>query len=240
MDGLAEAHVRLAYGQREHKAFADGKTEALAAIIRERVATPIRRVLVVGCGSGVEAAVLGQTLGANVVGIDLDDRSFDATAAVYVDLRRGDATRLEFEDRSFDLVFSYHALEHIPDYGAALTEMARILAPGGAYCIGTPNRQRLVGYVGSRDANLREVVVWNFIDWNARLHGRFRNEYGAHAGFSARELQSALEAAFARAEDITLPYYQRVYARHASLVTLIARCHLGPIAFPSVYFFGAA
>lgn len=116
--------------------------------------------------------------------------------------------------------------------------MARVLAPGGAYCVGTPNRHRFVGYVGSKDAHWREIIAWNVVDWNARLHGRFRNEYGAHAGFSSRELKSALEAAFDRAEDITLPYYRRVYARYASLVTLISACRLDAVTFPSVYFFG--
>jgi ubiquinone/menaquinone biosynthesis C-methylase UbiE len=239
MNSFAEPRVPSSAAEREQAVFADGKTEALAAIIRERIRRPIRRLLVVGCGSGVEAAVLGQALEANVVGIDVESASFDAAAAACADLRRGDATCLEFEDESFDFAFSYHALEHIPAYQAALAEMARVLTPGGAYCVGTPNRHRLVGYVGSKEANWREIIVWNAVDWNARLHGRFRNEYGAHAGFSSRELKTALEAAFHRADEITLPYYQRVYARYGSLMTLIGRCGLGPIAFPSVYFLGA-
>jgi SAM-dependent methyltransferase len=215
----------------------DRKTEAIARVVRERMTAPIRRVLAVGCGSGVEAAVLAGELGAEVVGIDLDD-SFDAAAAAAVDLRRGDATCLDFADGAFDFVFSYHALEHIPAYGKALSEMARVLSRGGAYCVGTPNRLRLVGYLGGKGATWRDKVAWNVADWNAQLHGRFRNEYGAHAGFSPEELKAALEHVFDRADEITLPYYLRLYQDRAGFVSLLEKSGLGRLLFPSVYFMG--
>ena len=215
----------------------DGKTEVLAGIIRERTGAPIRRLLVVGCGSGVEAAILARELGAEVVGIDLND-SFDSAAAAAVELRRGDATGLDFADGAFDFVFSFHALEHIPAYGKALAEMARVLSQGGAYCVGTPNRLRLVGYLGGRDATWRDKVAWNVADWNAQLHGRFRNEYGAHAGFSPEELKAALERAFDRAEEITLPYYLSLYRDRSGFVSLLDKSGLGRRLFPSIYFMG--
>ena len=215
----------------------DPKTAAIASIILEHVTVPIRRALVVGCGSGVEAAVLASELQAKVVGIDLDG-SFDDVAAGRVDLRRGDATSLDFDDGEFDFVFSYHVLEHIPEYGKALTEMARVLSPGGTYCVGTPNRLRLIGYLGGKGATWREKIAWNVADWNAQLHGRFRNEFGAHAGFSADELKAALKQAFARADDITLPYYLRLYRDRARAVSLLEKSGLGRLLFPSVYFMG--
>jgi len=218
-------------------AFRDGKTEALAGLIRERTRAPIRRLLVVGCGSGVEAAILAKELGAQVVGVDLDN-SFDLAAAAAVDLRRGDATCLDFANESFDFVFSYHALEHIPAYRKALAEMARVLSNGGAYCVGTPNRLRLFGYLGSKDATWRDKIAWNLADWKARLLGRFRNEYGAHAGFSSRELKASLAKIFDQAEEITLSYYLRVYRGYAIWVNLLDKLGLGRFLFPSVYFMG--
>lgn len=217
----------------------DSRTEALAGLIRDRVPTPIRRLLVVGCGSGQEAAVLASELGAEVVGIDIDC-AFDPESAAAVELRRGDATRLDFADGSFDFVFSYHVLEHIPEYARALAEMRRVLADGGGFCVGTPNRSRLIGYLGSKDATAREKLVWNIADWNARLHGRFRNEFGAHAGFSATELHAALARVFTCVEDVTLPYYVRVYRSHASLVRVLGASELGRFAFPAIYFVGSA
>jgi SAM-dependent methyltransferase len=214
-----------------------GKTGAIAGIVRERTRAPIRRLLVVGCGSGVEAATLAQELGVQVVGIDLHG-AFDPAAAAAVDLRQGDATRLEFADGSFDFVYSYHVLEHIPEYGRALEEMRRVLAAGGGFLIGTPNRSRLVGYLGSSGVSLRDKLAWNFADWKARLRGRFRNELGAHAGFSSVELRRALAMVFGRVEEITTRYYLRVYRHQAWLVRVLARSGLGHVLFPAVYFMG--
>lgn len=225
-------------GEKGHApACGDGKTEVIANIIRERVRSPISRLLVVGCGSGVEAAILAQELGANVVGVDLDS-NFNPTAAGLADLRHGDATALEFEDGAFDFVFSYHALEHIPDYRKALQEMRRVLVDGGAYCVGTPNRARLVGYLGSKDATIGQKIAWNLVDWSARARGKFRNEYGAHAGFTCDELREDLQSVFAQVDEITLPYYQQIYSRHESLITALDRSGLGRFLFPSVYFMG--
>jgi len=213
------------------------KTEAMADIVRGRAGSPIRRLLVVGCGSGVEAAALARALRAQVVGIDLR-ASFDRAAAGAADLRQGDATRLEFADGDFDFVYSYHVLEHIPQYMRALAEMHRVLNKGGAYLVGTPNRSRLVGYLGSVGVPFRDKLAWNLADWKAKLQGRFRNECGAHAGFTAAELGGALAKVFGSAEEITVRYYVGVYERHARLVKCLARSGLGRWLFPAVYFMG--
>ncbi|MBI3043004.1 MAG: methyltransferase domain-containing protein [Betaproteobacteria bacterium] len=213
------------------------KTGAIAVIVRERMATPIRRFLVVGCGSGAEAATLARALGGAGVGIDLKT-AFDPAAARAVDLRRGDATGLEFGDEEFDFVYSYHVLEHIPHYMKALAEMHRVLRPGGAYLVGTPNRARLVGYLGSSGVSFRDKLAWNLADWKARLRGRFRNELGAHAGFTSAELRGALAKVFGKPEEISSRYYLDVYRRHAWLVKFLVQSGLSRFFFPSVYFMG--
>ena len=45
---------------------------------------------------------------------------------------------LPFEDSSVDLIFSYHTLEHIPDYLFALSEIHRVLKHGGRFLVGLP------------------------------------------------------------------------------------------------------
>ena len=50
---------------------------------------------------------------------------------VTVELRQMDATRLRFEDNSFDAVTCLEALEFFPNDEAALREMVRVLKPGG-------------------------------------------------------------------------------------------------------------
>ena len=197
----------------------------------------MHRALVVGCGSGLEAAILAQKLDIEVVGIDVEE-DFNEEAACLTRLQLGDAMAMEFQDDSFDFIYSYHVLEHIPDPRLALQEMSRVLRPGGGYWIGTPNRSRFVGYLGSKTATLRQKVRWNMIDWRARLRGRFRNEYGAHAGFTPAELEGLLSEAFSEVDNVSRDYYRAIYPNRPAILGIINGARLDRFAYPSVYFMG--
>jgi hypothetical protein len=49
-----------------------------------------------------------------------------------------DLTDLPFPDASFDWILSSHVLEHVPDDGAAIAELARVLRPGGRAILMVP------------------------------------------------------------------------------------------------------
>jgi SAM-dependent methyltransferase len=208
----------------------------IADVIRRRHPAPISKLLVVGCGDGREAHALANALGCDVTGIDLREQ-FDPQAAAGVRLQTADATALPFATDTFDFIYSYHVLEHIPRYRDALAEMNRVLAKDGGLWIGTPNRARLVGYIGSK-VPLRTAIKWNADDWKARLRGRFRNELGAHAGFTLRELGRELRTVFMRIDDATLDYYLAIYPHRARTVRVLHGSGLGTVAFPSIYFTG--
>jgi ubiquinone/menaquinone biosynthesis C-methylase UbiE len=215
----------------------DSKTEKVAEIIKRIHRGEIEKLLVVGCGEGVEAAILAQRLGCKVVGIDIEDE-FDVDAARLAELKQGDAENLEFRDETFDFVFSYHALEHIDDPQKALKEMHRVLKTGGGYWIGTPNKARIVGYIGGKNASFADKIRWNLADWKARFKGEFENKLGAHAGFTHRELYKLLNEVFSKTEDQTDEYFSTVYQNHTKLINLIQKSGFSRRIYPSVYFSG--
>ncbi len=51
---------------------------------------------------------------------------------------RGDARRLPFPDGSFDRVIAAEVLEHVPEDGTAMAELARVLRPGGTIAVTVP------------------------------------------------------------------------------------------------------
>lgn len=102
------------------------------------------RMLDIGTGPGhVPLLVVERLPGARVVGVDLarhmlahaERRRAASPHGGRVELRLADAKRLEFEDASFDAVFSNTILHHLPDPRPFLREAARVLRPGGALLI---------------------------------------------------------------------------------------------------------
>jgi SAM-dependent methyltransferase len=96
----------------------------------------VGRALDIGCGEGRFCRMM-RAEGIAAIGID-PTAEFIAEACrrdPAGDYRVGRAEALDFADGAFDLVVSYLALIDIPDVAAAITEMARVLAPGGTLLI---------------------------------------------------------------------------------------------------------
>lgn len=114
----------------------EGLDEARAGLLGEVAG---RRVLEVGCGAGQCSRWLaGQ--GAEPVGIDLSrsqlahGRRLDSRTGVVVPVVQADAERLPLRDHSFDMAFSaFGAVSFAADLSQLLTEVARVLRPGGPW-----------------------------------------------------------------------------------------------------------
>ncbi|MGO8957024.1 MAG: class I SAM-dependent methyltransferase [Streptosporangiaceae bacterium] len=113
---------------------------------------PGTRLLDLGCGAGRHAFESARR-GASVVALDTDRGELARVAAVATAMAEagelsaataiipaaGDATRMPFPDDSFDIVIASEVLEHIPADQAAMTEIARVLRPGGIAALTVPS-----------------------------------------------------------------------------------------------------
>ena len=94
------------------------------------------RVLDVGCGTGSLTFALPEFANVSViVGVDLVEGYIDFAKSRNKDPRvtfqQGDACNLLFEDKSFDRAYSMLVLHFIPDSVKAVSEMRRVVRPGG-------------------------------------------------------------------------------------------------------------
>jgi len=114
--------------------------------------SPGEHILDMGCGAGRHAFELYRR-GAHVVAFDRDEMELAAVAQMFgaMDLEgevpagasaktvTGDALCLPFPDDSFDKIVAAEVLEHIPDDMAAMTELLRVLKPGGRLAVTVPS-----------------------------------------------------------------------------------------------------
>lgn len=92
----------------------------------------------VGCGSGWLTYLLAKR-GFDATGVDLNPEAFEPPPLPNLSFRQGNATRLPFDDKSFDVVLANTVLEHTPQPQEVLLEMKRVLRPGGLLIVTGPN-----------------------------------------------------------------------------------------------------
>ncbi|MBI3994704.1 MAG: class I SAM-dependent methyltransferase [Nitrospirae bacterium] len=137
-------------------------------------------VLDFGCGDGSFASVLFKSI---EYGVDHDPEALEIASGYKVYHQRVQSTmsRIPLDDASVRSVFSNSVLEHVGSLDDVLSEIRRILSPGGRFVFTVPVRQfklDLAKYFGWRESVRinREYHHWNLLDaedWEKRLraHG---------------------------------------------------------------------
>ncbi len=90
------------------------------------------RILDLGCGDGKLTSRIAAT-GASVAGLDSSPQMIAAAQALGISATEGNAEQIPFESGSFDAVFSNAALHWVRNHHAMLSEVKRILKPGGRF-----------------------------------------------------------------------------------------------------------
>jgi len=101
-----------------------------------------KTVLDASCGAGYGSQMMARSAG-HVHGIDISEESIRYAREKYgasnITYEAMDIKKLKFPDRSFDVVVSFETIEHIGFQQEFVDEIRRVLKPGGALIISTPN-----------------------------------------------------------------------------------------------------
>lgn len=148
--GTIESHVKVGLGAGAKNA--------------ERIASDVSEVptfiLEVGCSVGFNCIGLAQRFpNAVVYGIEPDADAVDIAENMSADIGlknaeflTGVGECLPFEDETFDLIVCHTVIEHVKDVDTVISEMARVLRPGGKIHLEAPN------YIWPEEPHLRIMI----------------------------------------------------------------------------------
>jgi SAM-dependent methyltransferase len=127
-----------------------GTMLAAARLVKFAGVHPGQSVLDVACGTGV-VAVTAARQGAKVTGLDLTPELLDRArfnsqmAGAEIAWHEGDVEKLPFADAAFDVVLSQYGHMFAPRPELAISEMLRVLQPGGTIAFSTWPPDLLMG-----------------------------------------------------------------------------------------------
>jgi len=134
----------------------------------ELLPPPGRLTVDVGCGEGRLARDL-KALGHTVLAVDRSPTMVRHAreADPQLDVREADAVALPLADRQADLVVSFMSLMNTDDLAAAVREAARVLEPGGRYCIALTHALNTAGAFESEEPDARFVIEGSYFERSA-------------------------------------------------------------------------
>lgn len=143
-----------------YRTYSGGAAELYQTFFVPRIATPVsaellrtadlrpgERVVDVACGTGVVTRLAAELVGAagTVTGVDIAPDMIAVArktpaAGGPIEWYEADAAALPLPDESYDVALCQMGLMFMPDKGAAISELHRVLSPGGRIVINTPGR----------------------------------------------------------------------------------------------------
>lgn len=194
-------------------------------------------VLVAGAGNGQEARIISEVFNLKTIGVDINIDNKVVLGNDTLVIEKQDLMNLKYEKNRFAMIYCNHVLEHVDDHYKVLSELSRVLSKGGILYIGFPNRNRLIGYIGaSQRISVIDIIKWNLHDYKYRLCGKFKNKYGAHAGFTQSEFIKDAHDYFSKIISVRNDYMLLKYSRFKHLLAILNYFKLGEVTFPSNYF----
>jgi len=212
-----------------------------------------------GCGSAGDLLVMHQMGAKSVTGVEVDEElanlariRLKSAGDVKFDISTYAGRKLPYDDDTFDIITSIHVVEHVGHVRLYLSELLRVLRPGGILFMDCPNRfypyeqHTMLKYVHLLPHAVRDVLM-RMIAHNKPAIGEspFKDKCGALIGMkppfaaqimrylkqeSAKYPNTIEDAHFHDFGAFNLPYAARYHFanpyriyRHASAFRLIVR-----------------
>ena len=179
-----------------------------------------KRILDIGCGDGIFDLEMARKK-AFVEALDMSNsalgraqwRTRQMSLWKNINYIRGDATRLPYNNATFDIVLSNCVLEHIPGDTEVLQEISRVLKPGGKMVITVPREFANWDRIPCRLAKALLAIPWlkRHIGSEAMRKATSFRQYvdlviapydQVRIGYSEAEIQNIIEMAGLRLEAI--------------------------------------
>jgi ubiquinone/menaquinone biosynthesis C-methylase UbiE len=156
-----------------------------------------KKVLEIGVGLGADHQQFVEA-GADTTGIDLTERAIELTSLrlsefnLASNLRVADAESLDFDDGTFDLVYSWGVIHHSPETEQVVSEIYRVLRPGGSARVMIYHKHSVIGFMLWLRYGLFRLRPFRSLD---SLYAEFLESPGtkAYTSEEARELFSQFE-----------------------------------------------
>ena len=148
-----------------------------------------KTVLGLGCGEGYGCAYLARKAG-KVIGVDIDKDIITYARKKYkkdnLSFEVMDVTKLNFLDKTFDVIVSSHVIEHIKEVRNYLEEIRRALKSKGTCIFATPNRKPRLKQ-GQKPFNVYHIREFDWQELESLLREAFDNVkiYGLEASEKA-------------------------------------------------------
>ena len=96
------------------------------------------RLLDVGCSIGCTLKA-AEKMGWQATGVDVSSDAVEICKQQNLDAVKTNSLALPFDDETFDIVVSWHVVEHVESVEETLAEWQRVLKPGGLMVLETPD-----------------------------------------------------------------------------------------------------
>ena len=170
---------------------------------------PGDKILEIGCGIGTIVFELMKQ-GYDARGTDISQVAIEYGRGKYEGIRLDvqSAEELAFDNEAFDVVLSFDLFEHIARIDQHVSEVGRVLKPGGYYLLQTPNKWSNTIF----ETLAHKTLKWRRIHPSLHTPGQLRRRLAKH-GFEARFVKMNPINEFTRAKFRKLGPLSRVVER---------------------------